>query len=110
MGFSWTYLTRRFMLQNHRDYIAMTLISSFFFSQFIDAVTKRDDSDFVMQHIYTDDESDIAYREVTNKTDGAVKRKLTMAYVDKIKTMRAENERVAQLDAYNYLNGTNLRL
>ena len=48
-----------------------------------------------MQHIYTDDESDIAYREITNKTDGAVRRKHAFAYVEKIKTMRAERERAA---------------
>ena len=44
----------------------------------------QDDNEFVCQHIYTDDESDISFRETTNKTDGAVKRKLTMAYVEKI--------------------------
>ena len=48
-----------------------------------------------MQHIYTDDESDISYRERTNKTDGAVKRKIVTEYAEKIKKMRAEKEREA---------------
>ena len=61
-----------------------------------------------MQHIYTDDETDIAYREVTNKTDGAVRRKLGLAYREKILKMRADKERAMQLDAFNYLNGKNL--
>ena len=63
-----------------------------------------------MQHIYTDDESDITYRNQTNKTDGAVKRKIIMNYATKIRLMRAEKERAAQLDAFNYLNGKNLQL
>ena len=110
MGFSWTYLTRRFLLQNHRDYLAMMMIFSFGGSTYFQWVTKKRDNEFVTQHIYTDDESDISFRDVTNKTDGAVKRKLTLAYADKIRQMRAEKERVAQLDAFNYLNGTNLQL
>ena len=62
------------------------------------------------QHLYTDDESDITFREKTNKTDGAVRRKLVFEYADKIRAMRAERERAAQLDAFNYLNGTSLKL
>lgn len=58
-------------------------------------MTKADDNEFVMQHIYTDDESDISYRERTNKTDGAVKRKIVTEYAEKIKKMRAEKEREA---------------
>ena len=63
-----------------------------------------------MQHVYTDDETDIAYREVTNKTDAAVKRQRALAYRDKIHAMRAEKERELQLDAFNYLNGKALDL
>lgn len=110
MGFSWTYLTRRFLLQNHRDYFAMTMIGCFAFSSYLQYVASKKDNEFVMQHVYTEDESDMNFRDVTNKTDGAVKRKLTLAYADKIRQMRAERERAAQLDAYNYLNGTNLQL
>ena len=45
--------------------------------------------------VYTDDESDISFKEETNKTDAAVKRKLAFAYTEKIKQMRAERERAA---------------
>jgi hypothetical protein len=83
------------MLQNHRDYVAMTIIGSYGVGQWFQWVTQTADNDFIMQHIYTDDESDIAYREVNNKTDGAVRRKLTLAYADKIKVLRAEKERAA---------------
>jgi len=60
--------------------------------------------------VYTHDESDIAYREVTNRTDGAVKREHAISYAEKIKKMRAERERAAALDAFNYLNRKKLEL
>jgi hypothetical protein len=63
-----------------------------------------------MQHIFTDDESDISFRDNTNKTDGAIKRKISVAYADKIHRMRAEKERAAQLDAFNFFHGTKLEL
>jgi len=110
MGFSWNYLTRRFLLQNYRDYIAMTMIGCYFGSYFLTTISKSRDNEFVMQHIYTDDESDISFRDVTNKTDGAMKRKITVAYAAKVNQMRAEKERAAQLDAFNFLHGTNLQL
>ena len=95
MSFSWTYLTRRFLLQNHRDMIAVTMIGSFGFAKFINYVSATDDSEFINQHIYTNDESDISIREKTNKTDGAVRRTYILAYAEKIRTMRAEKERAA---------------
>lgn len=95
MSFSNTYLTRRFLLQNHRDMIAMTMIGSWALSKYIHWLSQSDDDQFVMQHVYTDDESDISYREKTNKTDGAVKRKMIIAYAEKIQQMRAEKERKA---------------
>jgi hypothetical protein len=48
-----------------------------------------------MQHIFTDDESDFNFRDVTNKTDGAVRRKLIFAYSEKIRQMRSDKERAA---------------
>lgn len=95
MSFSNTYLTRRFVLQNHRDMIAMVTVGMFFTAKFFNYVAENDDAEFVMQHIYTDDESDISFRDKTNKTDGAVRRKLIIAYGDKIRMMRAEKERAA---------------
>ena len=110
MGFSWTYLTRRFVFQNYRDYIAMTLIGGYAFGTWMQWVTATKDNEFVLQHVYTDDESDMYFREVQNKTDGAMKRKLSMAYAAKIRQMRADKEREAQLDAFNHLNGKALQL
>ena len=84
MGFSHIYLTKRFTLLNHRDWVAMTLIFSFFYSKWLYSMQKKDDDEYVLQHIYTDDESDMTYRNQTNKTDGAVRRKIIFAYVSKI--------------------------
>ena len=78
---------------NYRDYAAVGLIGSYVVGSGIQAMAESDDNAWVMQHVYTDDETDIAYREVTNKTDGAVKRKLAHAYREKIFAMRAEKER-----------------
>ena len=86
----------------------MTIISSYFFGNFLQWVSRKNDNEYVMQHVYTDDESDISFRDTNNKTDGAMKRKITLAYAAKVKQMRADKERAAQLDAFNYLNGTNL--
>ena len=95
MSFSWSYLTRRFLFQNYRDYVAMTMIGSYVGGQFISYCASEDDNSFIRQHVYTDDESDMSYREKSNKTDGAVRRKLIFAYTEKIRNMRAENERAA---------------
>ena len=110
MAFSWHYLTRRFLLQNNRDWLAMILIGSFLLNRFLLHTNNRQEMEWVCQHIYTDDESDISYRDTTNKTDGAVKRKLIMSYAAKIRALRAEKEREAQLDAFNYLNKASLKL
>ena len=110
MSFSWTYLTRRFVLMNYRDYAAVGLISSYGLATVGTYVSQNEDNEWTMQCLYTDDETDIAYREATNKTDGAVKRERALAYRDKIRAMRAEKERELQLDAFNYLNGKALDL
>jgi len=80
---------------NYRDYLAVGIISSYAAGKTFQAIAEKHDNEWTMQHVYTDDESDIAFKEVTNKTDGAVKRKLSLAYCDKIKMMRAERERAA---------------
>ena len=110
MSFSWTYLTRRFLLQNYRDYAAGAFIASFVAGSIMKHGVDKDDQEWTMQHVYTDDESDFTYRERTNKTDPAVKRQKIIAYTEKIHRLRAENERKAQLDAFNYLYGKNLQL
>ena len=73
----------------------MLMIGSYGLAQFLNWNSKEDDSSFVMQHVYTDDESDVSFREKTNKTDGAVKRKLIISYSEKIRAMRAAKEREA---------------
>jgi hypothetical protein len=110
MSFSWTYLTRRFLFQNYRDFIALSIIGSYVTGAHFRKISQKDDNEWVMQQVYTHDESDIQYREVTNRTDGAVKREHAMKYAEKIKKLRAEREREAALDAFNYLNGKNLSI
>ena len=61
------------------------MIGSYVGGQFISYVASEDDNSFVRQHVYTDDESDMNYRDKSNKTDGAVRRKLILAYSDKIR-------------------------
>ena len=73
----------------------MTLIGSYFVGSYITWLTTYKDNEFVLTHIYTDDESDIVYRNVKNKTDSAVRVKIIKEYTEKIKSMRAEKEREA---------------
>ena len=73
----------------------MLMIGSWGLAKFINWNSKEDDDSFVMQHVYTDDESDISFREKTNKTDGAVRRKLIISYAEKIRQMRAAKAREA---------------
>ena len=83
------------MLQNYRDYLAMTMIGCYGFGTWMNWIAANNDNEFIMTRIYTDDESDIYFREVNNKTDGAVKRNLALAYAAKIHKMRADKEREA---------------
>lgn len=110
MSVSWTYLTRRFLLMNYRDMLAMGIVGTYAIGSYFHSVAKEDDNRWILQRVYTHDESDISYREVTNRTDGAVKREHAIRYAEKIKKLRAEREREAALDAFNYLNGKNLTL
>jgi len=57
-----------------------------------------------MTKIYTNDESDVEYRESYNKTDAAVKREKILKFAAKIRVARAQKEREMMLDAYNFLN------
>ena len=49
---------------NYRDYAAVGLIGSYVVGSGIQAMAEGDDNAWTMQHVYTDDETDIAYREV----------------------------------------------
>ena len=110
MSTSWTYLTRRFIAYNYRDYIAVSLIGGFVLEQGYRRVAQSHDDDWLTTVVYTHDESDVSFKEETNMTDASIKRKHAFAYTEKIKKLRAERERAAQLDAFNYLNGTDLKL
>jgi hypothetical protein len=110
MSFAWNYFTRRFVGMNYRDVSAIAVIFSFGGSKFIEYNAKKDDNDFILQRVYTHDESDIRFREFTNKTDGAVKREHCMSYRKKIENLRAVKEREMALDAFNYLNKKELQL
>jgi hypothetical protein len=107
MSLSWTYITRRFILQNYRDAIAVGIIGSFFSAKFLNYVSQSGDNEFMRCRLYTNDETDIEYREAHNKTDAAVRREKVMRFAKEIKAARAEKEREQQLDAYNFLNGKN---
>ena len=48
MSFSWTYLTRRFVLQNYRDAIAATIIFSFFTSKFLTYNSRKAENDYTL--------------------------------------------------------------
>ena len=95
MSFSWLNLTRRPWFQNYRDWTAVTMITCYGVASGIEWWTKKKDNEFVTTMIYTDDESDMYFRDIRNKTDSAVRVKLIKAYAEKIKSMRAEKERAA---------------
>jgi hypothetical protein len=54
--------------------------------------------------VYTTDESSADFKHPRNMTDSQVKRTKTEKLVKEVKAARAEKEREAMLDAYNYLN------
>ena len=80
MSFSSVYLTRRFVGMNYRDLFAVSMIGSFVLSKVASHVTKSRDNESFFQHLYTDDESDITFRNTGNKTDQAVRMKLAKQY------------------------------
>ena len=107
---SWNYFTRRFLLQNYRDYLATIMVTTYVLGVTVRHWQSTDDNLWARQRVYTHDESDIRYKETTNRTDVAVKREHALKYAEKIKKLRAEKEREAALDAFNYLNKKNLSL
>ena len=104
MSLSWTFLTKSFLPMRYRDYFAVICIGKFTFNKYISYMSDSSDDSFVMTRVYTHDESDIAFREPNNMTDGAVRRDKIISFAKKIKEERAKKEREAMLDAYNYLN------
>jgi hypothetical protein len=83
------------------------IISSYFASKFLTYNSKNADNQWTLTRIYTDDETDIKFRERENKSEAAVKREKIIRFAKEIKDARAQREREMQLDAYNYLNGKN---
>ena len=110
MAQSSIYLTKRFVGMNYRDSLAVGTIFCFVGSKTASYWSKSADNDAVFQHVYTDDESDITFRHANNKTDSAVRTRKIRDFRERILAARAQKEREAQLDAYNYLNNKNLRL
>ena len=85
MSFSHNYLTRRFLLQNYRDYIAVTMIGTWALGYTLRSYDESTNNKLMAQRMIIDDESDIAYRETSNKTDAAVRRRHALNYSAKIK-------------------------
>eukprot|EP00347_Sterkiella_histriomuscorum_P010487 403376095 len=110
MSFSWNYFTRRFVLQNYRDHVAVGMICMFFLSKAQEKWSVDNDNAWTQQRVYTNDETDIRYKERGNKTDGAVKREKMLEFRRRILEARAQREREAMLDAYNHLNGRHHQL
>ena len=90
--------------------LAVTIMGTYVTGSYFRSVGNYDDNQWALQQVYTHDESDIQYRETTNRTDAAVKREHAIRYAEKIRKIRAEKEREAALDAFNYLNGKNLTI
>ena len=84
MSFSYTYLTRRQFLMNYRDSIGVANICSFFGSKFLTYNSRKSDNEFTMVRVYTDDETDVNYRDVNNKADNAVKREKIVKFAKQI--------------------------
>ena len=104
MSLSWTYLTKSFVGMRYRDSIAAAMVTMFLYSKMIQHYSQEADREAIMTRLYTDDESDIEFREKYNKTDAAVRRKKIIQFAQKIKEERAKKERELMLDAFNYLN------
>lgn len=93
MSFSYIYLTRRQFLMNYRDAIGVGIITSYLGSKFLTYNSRKSDNDWTLTRVYTDDETDVHYRDVTNKTDSAVKRHKITKFAQEIKDTRAQRER-----------------
>jgi hypothetical protein len=74
MSLSQIYLTRRQFLMNYRDAIAVGIITSFFASKFLTYNSKKVENEYTISRVYTDDETDVHYRDTNNKSEAAVKR------------------------------------
>lgn len=59
MSFSWTYLTRRFLFQNYRDMLAVTIVGTYVAGRHFQKIAEADDNNWIQQRVYTHDESDI---------------------------------------------------
>ena len=80
---------------NYRDMIAVTLIGSYVVAKIAEPHARSKDTEQVFQHMYTDDESDVEFRNSGNKTDSDVRAKKFKEFREKIESIRAEKERDA---------------
>ncbi|CDW88001.1 UNKNOWN [Stylonychia lemnae] len=90
---NWNYLTKRFVLQNYRDFIAVSLITSFATSKLFAHFSKSADNYYILQRVYTHDETDINFKNPLNKTDQAVRREKLFAFRQHVLENRAKKER-----------------
>ena len=110
MSFSYIYLTRRQFLMNYRDAIGVGIITSYFGSKFLTYNSRKSENDWTLTRVYTDDETDVHYRDTNNKADSAVKRDKIAKFAKEIRAQRILKEREMQVDAYNYLFGKNHKI
>ena len=92
---------------NNRDRIMMILIGLFLTKKWSDRCHRQASEQQIFKWAPIEDESDVLFREVNNKTDDVVIKRIAAAYKQRILQNRAALEREQMLDAYNYLNNKN---
>ena len=103
MSLSWTFLTKSFLPLRYRDTFAALIIVNFASNKWNNYHAEQSDN-HVMTQLYIHDESDIAFKDVGNMHDGAVRRTKAIEFANRVKLERAKQERELMLDAFNYLN------
>ena len=105
---SWTYLSKPIIWMRHREFVVYFIFASYFLNKSKAYLDRRNNHSFIEARIYTHDESDISFKERTNKSDSAVSREKILAFRESVLKERVNKEREAMIDAYDYLYGTNL--
>ena len=80
MSLSWTFLTKSFIGTKYRDVIAGIVVTKWVAGKLINNKARQNDNDNIMTRVYTNDESDIAFRDPMNKADHIVKREKLHAF------------------------------
>jgi len=66
---SWTYLNKPIIWMRHREFIVYFIFGSYVVNKSKAYFDRRKNYTFVESRIYTHDESDIHFKERTNKSD-----------------------------------------